>query len=624
MERKENNIFHTALLILIMLVSIAAYNFYIQQQIYYESTQGLLSTYGQVTKTFTMFAQRNWNILTDWSSYLQFIAEDDDAEEKWMDFIAQKATWQYSDFYLFNEDCQYWTTAGRQGTAEHVRDAFMELYEANAPMVSSYIASNSLRKVMFAVPMEKPITLDGVTYTALAVSYDNSALENMLGGMAYEGQSDCYIVRADGDVVLSTEPKTEITDQLGNLFDYLREHAQVDTTRFDDMLQTLPSGGKGSVLYRLNGTRYYLVYQPVGIKDWSIVGIVPTDEVDAGMHRVQMTTLLLLTVLGLVILAGVAKIMRDAADRRRELAETERRELERRKELSDTMFQGMACIVDRFAVCDLENDHYMYHERHGEELYPHEGSYRQLLEMISRRYVIMTDGENAKLTQMLAPDNLRKLLTSEKDTLKLEYAARDKSCFQMMTVVPMGWKEDRLTRVMMITQDMGEQHLLKSMANTDALTGLLNKRYFDTLLEILEKRQQRFALFYLDLDRFKPVNDTYGHEVGDKLLQGVSKRLQGCIRSKDYAFRLGGDEFALLIPGEIDAETCRRKTYHIQEMVRAPYEIDGNMINIGTSCGVAIYPDECPDAEQTRLLADQRMYENKEKNHAMEDHGLRV
>ena len=245
----------------------------------------------------------------------------------------------------------------------------MELYDTDEPVVSSYIASNGLRKVMLAVPTDEPITLNGVTYTALAVSYDNSVLENLLGGMAYEGQSDCYIVRSNGDVVLSTEPKTEITERLDNLFDYLQEHAVPDQPYFDNMLQSLPQGGKGSVLYKLDGVRYYMVYQPVGIKDWAIIGIVPAGEVDAGMHKVQGTTILLITVLAAVILIGAVKITQDAARRRREQAEKEHRELEQRKELSDMMFQGMARIVDRFAVCDLDNDSYLYHERHGEELY---------------------------------------------------------------------------------------------------------------------------------------------------------------------------------------------------------------------------------------------------------------
>lgn len=93
------------------------------------------------------------------------------------------------------------------------------------------------------------------------------------------------------------------------------------------------------------------------------------------------------------------------------------------------MFAGMARVVERFAVCDLDRDRCQYYERHGEALYPPEGSYQQLLEQISRKYVVLTDSENAKIPQMLAPENLRRLIKTDNDSLKLEYAARDKSAF---------------------------------------------------------------------------------------------------------------------------------------------------------------------------------------------------
>ena len=449
-------------MLLALLVGILAYSAYTQKQIYQESTANLLSTYGQSAKTFTMFAQRNWNILNDWDSYLGTLAERGEQEGQWQEYIAQKATWQYTDFYLFNEQCEFWTTAGRQGTAEHMRATFEELYTANAPVISSYISSQGIRKIMFAMPMEQPLQLGDTTYTALAVSYDNAVLEKLLGSMVYEGQSDCYIVRSNGDVVLSTETKTEITEQMTNLFDYLRQNASVDQPYFDTMVQTLPQGGEGCVLFTMNGQKYYLIYQPLGILDWSIIGIVPTGVVDSGMRRVQNATILVIALLGLLIMAGVVKIQRDAERNRR-------RELERRREKSDMMFAGMARVVERFAVCDLDRDRYQYHERRGEPLYQPEGSYQQMLEQISRKYVVLTDSENAKIPQMLAPENLRRLIKTDNDSLKLEYAARDKSAFFMMTVVPMAWKENRLTRVMMIVQDMGKQHLLQSLANTDGL-----------------------------------------------------------------------------------------------------------------------------------------------------------
>lgn len=582
MMKKRKNILLIAGMLLALLVGILVYTDYTQEQIYQESTENLLSTYGQSAKTFTMFAQRNWNILTDWDSYLGALAERGEQEGQWQEYIAQKATWQYTDFYLFNEQCEFWTTAGRQGTAEHMRAAFEELYTANEPVITSYTSSQGVRKIMFAMPMEQPLQLGDTTYTALAVSYDNAVLEKLLGSMVYEGQSDCYIVRSNGDVVLSTETKTEIPEQMTNLFDYLQQNARVDKPYYDTMVQTLPQGGEGCVLFTMNGQKYYLIYQPLSILDWSIIGIVPTGVVDAGMRRVQNATILVIALLGLLIMAGVVKIQRDAERNRR-------RELERRREKSDMMFAGMARVVERFAVCDLDRDRYQYYERHGEALYPPEGSYQQLLEQISRKYVVLTDSENAKITQMLAPENLRRLIKTDNDSLKLEYAARDKSAFFMMTVVPMAWKGDRLTRVMMIVQDMGEQH------------------------------SQPFALFYMDLDRFKPVNDTYGHDVGDELLKGVAQRLQSCIRSRDYAFRLGGDEFALLLIGPMESEACASKMNLICEMIAVPYEIDGNTVSVGASCGYALYPAESVDVQQVRCIADQRMYENKQANHARQD-----
>lgn len=612
MKQKRKNILLIAGMLLALLVGILVYTDYTQKQIYQESTENLLSTYGQSAKTFAMFAQRNWNILNDWESYLSALVEKGEQEEQWQEYIAQKATWQYTDFYLFNEQCEFWTTAGRKGTAEHMKEVFEKLYTENEPVISSYTSDQGIRKVLFAIPMEQPLQLDGTTYTALVVSYDNAVLEKLLGSMVYEGQSDCYIVRTNGGVVLSTETKTEIPEQMTNLFDYLHQNAKVDQPYFDTMLQTLPQGGEGCVLFTMNGQKYYLIYQPLGLMDWSIIGIVPAGVVDAGMRRVQVTTILVIALLELLIMAGVVKIQRDAERNRR-------RELEHYREASDMMFAGMARVVERFAVCDLDHDRYQYHERRGEPLYQPEGSYQQMLEQISRKYVVLTDSENAKIPQMLAPENLRRLIKTDNDSLKLEYAARDKSAFLMMTVVPMAWKGDRLTRVMMIVQDMGKQHLLQSLANTDGLTGLLNKRYFDRVLTVLEQHSQPFALFYMDLDRFKPVNDTYGHDVGDELLKGVSQRLQGCIRSRDYAFRLGGDEFALLLLGSMEQETCARKMNMICEMIAVPYEIDGNTVSVGASCGYALYPAESVDVQQVRQIADQRMYENKQANHARQD-----
>ena len=124
-----------------------------------------------------------------------------------------------------------------------------------------------------------------------------------------------------------------------------------------------------------------------------------------------------------------------------------------------------------------------------------------------------------------------------------------------------------LTKIMLVSQDMGQQHELENLANTDALTGLFNKRYFEKMMEIRDEKKKPYALFYMDLDLFKPVNDTYGHEMGDKVLKEVAKRLLKCIRSNDYAFRIGGDEFMLILNGNLDAQICEKRIERIKKLI---------------------------------------------------------
>lgn len=229
-RKKWKHFLISAALLTIIFVSIERYNNYIGQKVYQESTQGLFATYQQLDKTFLMFVQRNWNALEDWCNYLNYCAEEQDkkernAEDGWGNFVNDRKNWQYRDFYVFNEDCEFCTIDGRRGTAEYVKAAFKELYEKKGPIVSSYVASDGETKIVFAVPSD-PIELNNVTYTAFAVSYDNSVVEKLIGGGVYNNKSDCYIVDSDGTVLMSLEPETQITDDFDNIFDFIQEKTQ--------------------------------------------------------------------------------------------------------------------------------------------------------------------------------------------------------------------------------------------------------------------------------------------------------------------------------------------------------------------------------------------------------------
>lgn len=606
--------------VLAALISVAtiAYENYIQDEIYQESADHLLETYGQVAKTFTLFAQRSWNVLADWDSDLQSIADAKDVATLWQELVERKNFWQYSDFYLFNEDCQFLTAAGRQGTQDNIRSAFLEMYEKKEPCVSAYIASSGLRKIVFAIPLSEAFTLDGVTYTGVAVSYDNDVVERLLGEVIFDGESDCYIARVDGSILLSLEPETEFSDGMENLFAFLEAKTMMPQEDQSRVQQDIAETKSGSAMCIYRGSKYYLVYEPVGIKDWSIIGVVNSAVVDSGMEKVKRVTILVLAILFSMLLVTTITIliisMKAKLDRERQA----RQQVEDKKKLAEQLVQGMTRIVDRFAVGDLSKNRYEYQENlYDEPLYPETGRYQEdLLEQITKYYQILDSAENVTAGSLLTPEYLRSVLKTEKDSLKFEYCDQIQNVYQIMKVIPMEWDaEGVLTKIMMIAQDIGERVALENMANTDDLTGLFNGRYFGTVLQEKEKKKFPFVLFYLDLDRFKPINDTYGHDMGDKLLKEVAARLQRCIRSKDHAFRIGGDEFALLISADLDEARCQQLRDRIRKELLQPFYLEGQVLHVDVSCGYAAYPRDSSRATEVRILADQRMYAQKEEHH---------
>lgn len=388
-------------------------------------------------------------------------------------------------------------------------------------------------------------------------------------------------------------------------------------TEITDLKKNIKNVSTGSLQCRYNKKTYYLVYDPTGINDWTIVGIIHNDVVNASMRRIQFITIVLILILNgciALILIGTVFVLMDS---RLRMKEHEQMILLKRKELTEQMFSGLGRIVDRFAVGDLKNNRYEYHEnllKH--PIYPETGYYDDLVKNISRQYLVMTDTENKKMNHLLTPDYLRCVLKKEDDIFKIEYYNRSIDTYLVMHVVPVEWdSEHELEKVMLIAQDIGQKHELENLANTDGLTGLYNERYFNSILHKKELQKLPFILFYLDLDHFKSVNDTYGHDMGDKLLKEAANRLQSCIRSNDYAFRIGGDEFSLVVCTEFDESLCCRIKEQIQNQLCAPFDIDGKTLYIGSSCGYAAYPNDASTANEIRILADQRMYAEKEKHH---------
>jgi len=192
--------------------------------------------------------------------------------------------------------------------------------------------------------------------------------------------------------------------------------------------------------------------------------------------------------------------------------------------------------------------------------------------------------------------------------------------------------EGRPTRLVGTIQDVTErrraEEQIRFLAHHDSLTGLGNRRLFSERLEIgivqARRRSRRLGIFFLDLDDFKRINDTLGHNVGDQLLMGVADRIVECLRPGDEitrgdtesefsVSRLGGDEFTLMLDDVADPSVLAPIARRVLDAIARPFQLGGHEIVISGSIGIATWPEDGPDVDTLLRNADSAMYHAKSK-----------
>ncbi len=179
--------------------------------------------------------------------------------------------------------------------------------------------------------------------------------------------------------------------------------------------------------------------------------------------------------------------------------------------------------------------------------------------------------------------------------------------------------QEQITGYVGILTDISQQHsnqeAIQRLAYHDTLTGLPNRRYFHDTLEqhirLNRREQTAFALFALDLNGFKQINDTLGHDAGDQVLKTVAHRLQSLLRESASIARLGGDEFAVMIPGFSEPRALETIAQRIQTMVCKPIQLETQETSVGTSIGIALFPTDAENSTDLVKNADLALYAAK-------------
>ena len=197
--------------------------------------------------------------------------------------------------------------------------------------------------------------------------------------------------------------------------------------------------------------------------------------------------------------------------------------------------------------------------------------------------------------------------------LKADGTSFDVVAYSQM--LPYYGAEAVLVAIIDITERKNAEARIIHMAHHDVLTDLPNRAFFrerlDEALRREERSDNRIAILALDLDRFKEVNDTLGHPVGDALLKSVTERLRSCVRETDTIARLGGDEFAIVQGVIHEPNETVALAERIQDVITAPYDLNGHHVVIGTSIGIAVGPDDGASPDELLKNADLALYRAK-------------
>ena len=387
MRKRLIAVFAAIALFLGIAVVCVRYFQFVSQMIFTESTAHLGEIYHQANRSLHSLVGRNWSIMHMWVPYLQ----DTKDEEQIDKFIAQlEEDAGFTDFYFISREGSYHTVSGKTGYLD-MKERLPSLILQKQDVVVTSVVPGQPQILVFAVPTE-PGSYRGFAYEAIAISFNNTDLVEVLKISAFGGQSSSFVIRPDGRLIVDST--SEQRRSIYNFLAMLKTYSDLDEEEISALQQDFMRGNSGAVAFCIADTRYYLVYEAADFDDWMVLGLVPTNVVNASMNALQSSTLFLVGGIAsiLVVVLTVVLIQRY----RRSLTEKDQ-EILYREELFSILSSN---VDDIFAMLDAKHFRVEYISPNIEKLVGiPEAEARKNIRVVNR---LVRDGETVLVLDQLA------------------------------------------------------------------------------------------------------------------------------------------------------------------------------------------------------------------------------
>ena len=305
---------------------------FVSQTIYEESTAHLIEIFHQANQTLYNLVSVNWSRMRMWEPYIA--ATRDEAQIR--AYVEQaRVESHFTDFFFISRNGNYISLEGQQGYL-NLRDQLADLILDRQPVVIHSVVPDKPEIMVFAIPAEKG-TYCGFTYEAIAITFNNSDLVDALKVSAFGGRASTFAVLPDGRVVVNNAGGS-IRD-VHNIFALLEKSEQLSEAQFLALQEDFLAGRSGAAVFDVNGESHYLIYEPANFQNWMVLGIVPARVVNAGMNRLQSTTMLVVS--GISIALAVMALLMIIQQNRLKLRQKDNELLAR-----DELFAKLSINVD--------------------------------------------------------------------------------------------------------------------------------------------------------------------------------------------------------------------------------------------------------------------------------------